>query len=301
MPINASYEYYEAEKKYLSAETIEDKIRYLRELIKTAPKHKGSENLLAELKLRLKKFLEKVEKNKKVGKGKKGIRKEGFQVCLIGKTNSGKSSLLSKVTNVNPKVSMSLYSTIEPEVGIMDFEGVKIQVVDLPSYGGKEFDKSIVHTTDCLAFVVDKLEDIKELLKDFSNFQGGKVVVFNKVDLMDENSLRKLEATLKSKKYNYVLVSSLKSKGLNEFKKKVFDETGLIRIFTKEPGKLASKDPIVLQKNSCVKDAADMIYKGFSKDVKETRLTGPSGKFSNQRVGLNHKLKDRDVIEFKTK
>jgi ribosome-interacting GTPase 1 len=83
MPINASHEYFEAEKKYLKAEGLEDKISCLKEMIRTAPKHKGSENLLAELKTRLKKFLEKLDKGKKIGKGKKGIRKEGFQVVLV--------------------------------------------------------------------------------------------------------------------------------------------------------------------------------------------------------------------------
>ena len=83
MPINASYEYFGAEKKYLAAQTIEEKIEGLREMIKTAPKHKGSESLLAELRTRLKKLLEKKEKTRKAGKGKKGIRKEGFQVALV--------------------------------------------------------------------------------------------------------------------------------------------------------------------------------------------------------------------------
>ena len=61
MPINASHEYLTAEKKYLQAQTLEEKISAIKEMIKTSPKHKGSENLLAELKTRLKKFLEKQE------------------------------------------------------------------------------------------------------------------------------------------------------------------------------------------------------------------------------------------------
>ena len=77
MPINAGYEYINAEKEYLNAKTLSDRIRCLEDMIRAAPRHKGSENLLSELKTRLKKFLEKSEKNASVGKGKKGIRKEG--------------------------------------------------------------------------------------------------------------------------------------------------------------------------------------------------------------------------------
>ena len=72
MPINAGHEYFEAEKKYLAAQTLEERIICLQEMIRTAPKHKSSENLLAELKTRLKKLTEKAEKTASVGKGKKG-------------------------------------------------------------------------------------------------------------------------------------------------------------------------------------------------------------------------------------
>ena len=105
MPINADHEYITAEKKYLEAQTLEEKISCLEELIRKAPSHKSAENLRAELKTRLKKFKQKLEKGKKSGRGKKGIRKEGFQVILVGKTNSGKSLLISKITNAHPKVS----------------------------------------------------------------------------------------------------------------------------------------------------------------------------------------------------
>ena len=55
---------------------------------------------------------------------------------------------------------------------------------------------------------------------------------------------------------------------------------------------------MVLKDGSTVRDVAEGIYKGFSLKVKETRLTGPSGKFPNQKVGLNHEVKDKDVVEF---
>ena len=74
-----------------------------------------------------------------------------------------------------------------------------------------------------------------------------------------------------------------------------------IRVYTKEPGKSPSQDPVVLQKNSTIKDVAESILKGFSKKVKEARVTGPSGKFPNQRVGLDHVLKDKDIVEFKVR
>lgn len=77
MPLNAGYEYANAEKKYFQAITLDEKIIALEEMIKAAPKHKSSEHHVAELKNRLRRFLEKKEKSKSVGKTtQKSIRKE---------------------------------------------------------------------------------------------------------------------------------------------------------------------------------------------------------------------------------
>ena len=54
-------------------------------------------------------------------------------------------------------------------------------------------------------------------------------------------------------------------------------------------------------KNAIVKDVAEKILKGFSNKVVETKIWGPSSKFPGQKVGLNHKLIDLDVVEFKTR
>ena len=98
-----------------------------------------------------------------------------------------------------------------------------------------------------------------------------------------------------------MLVSALTGEGIDELKKKMFMEMGVIRVYTKEPGKQPAGDPVVLPKGSIVKDVAESILKGFSARVKETRVTGPSGKFPNQKVGLTHGVKDLDIVEFHTR
>lgn len=302
MPINAGYEYINAEKVYLNAKTLDEKIEGLREMIKTAPKHKGSENLLAELKTRLKKFLEKKEKSKKVGKSTaKAIRKEGYQVVLLGLPNSGKSSLLAKLTNAHPEISQNPFTTRAPELGTMDYQSVKAQIVDLPSIGSEFFDVGIVNTADLIIIVLDKLEDLDKVKLYISKVYGKLIVVINKADLLLDSDLRKLEEKIKSKRINAVIISSLTGYGLDKLKESIFKEMNVIRVYMKEPSKPASDIPAVLPFNSSVKDVAESIHKGFSLKVKEVRLTGPSSKFPNQKVGLSHILKDKDIIEFHTK
>ena len=302
MPINASYEYFAAEKKYLAAQTAEEKISCLEEMIRKAPKHKSSENFIAELKQRLKKLTEKQEKAKKSGKTtKKSIRKEGFQVVLVGLTNSGKSSLLSKLTNAHPKTGLYSFTTKSPEVGTLHHQGFKIQIIDLPSIGSENFDMGLVNTADLILIVIDSLDNMEKVLPHLTKSQGKKLIVINKSDLLTQEQLRKVEATTKSKKIEAIIISCMTDYNLTELKNRMITKTNMIRVYTKEPGKPPSKDPVTLPLNSTVKDVAESIRKGFHLTVKESRITGPSSKFPNQKVGISHILKDQDVVEFHTK
>lgn len=301
MPLNAGYEYINAEKKYYQAATLDEKIAALEEMIKTAPKHKSSEHHVAELKNRLRRFLEKKEKSKSVGKStQKSIRKEGFQCVLLGPTNSGKSSLLAKLTNAHPKVSSFPFTTSTPEIGTMHHDGFKSQIVDLPSIGSENFDSGIVHTADCIIIVLENLNELDNSLKYTLRASGKIIIAISKSDLLNEEEKRKLCEKIKSKKLNAVLISSLSGQGTLELKKKITESMPLLRIYLREPGKPVSPTPMIIKKDSTVKDAAESILKGLSKRVKETKVTGPSSKFPNQKVGLSHVLKDKDIVEFHT-
>ena len=263
MPVNAGYEYFNAEKVYLAAKTIEEKIAALEEMIRAAPKHKSSENFVAELKKRLIKLKDKKEKSSKVGGGKKGIKKEGYQAALVGFTNSGKSSLLRAITNAKPAISPNIFTTRKPEIGTMDYYGVKAQIVDLPSIGSQEFDIGIANTADCVVPVVVKLEDIVEIDKMLVKTRGKKIVVFNKIDLFSDEERRKLEERCRSKRINVIFFSCITGEGSEELKRQIFVSMNSIRIYMKEPGKPASDVPAVLREGSSVKDVAESIFHGF--------------------------------------
>ncbi|MEK6855414.1 MAG: GTPase [Nanoarchaeota archaeon] len=301
MTTNAGPEYFNAEKRYLDAKKLEDKLFYLEEMIRLAPKHKSSENMVAELRSRLKKLKEKAERAKKKSGGRKGIKKEGYQCVLVGLPNSGKSFLLSKLTNAQPKISEYGFATRFPEIGTMDYYGVKVQIVDMPSIGSEYFDVGIVNTADCLLIVIEKLDELERVEKNIERSRAKKIVVVNKSDLLNDNELRKLSERIKSKRIFGAVISAKTGFNIDVLKEMIFLGMNVIRVYTKEPGKEKSKEPIVLKKGATIRDVAESILKGFSLRVKETRLTGPSGKFPNQKVGLTHVLEDLDIVEFHTR
>lgn len=301
MPINAHPDYLAAEREYHEAQSTEEKIEKLKKMISVAPKHKGSENLLAQLRLRLKKFQKLLSKEKKKGKKKSGIKKEDMQVVLIGLTNRGKSSLLKTLTNAEPKISDIKFTTKEPVIGMLQYKNCLIQLIENPPIESDYYDKGLTNSADTLLLIVTTLKEIKIIEEKLSSLKSKKIIVFNKSDLLSSNEKRKISANLQSNKYIFSLISTITKEGIDELKEKIFSSFNNLRVFTKEPGKNKSAKPVILSPGSTVKDIAEKIFHGFSKQIKQTKIWGPSSKFPGQIVGLNHKLKDLDIIEFKTK
>jgi len=298
---NQSPFYKKAEARFLTAKTDEEKINALKEMIKECPKHKSSEKMLANLKTRYKKLKEKLEKAKKTGKSTKtGIKKEDLQAVIVGKTNTGKSSLLSLLTNAKPQIAEHDFTTKSPIVGMVNFDGTNIQLIEVPAFESEYYDKGLVNTADSILMLITDLKEIKEIEKNLDKAKGERIIVFNKIDELAQNETRKISATLSSKKYDFVLISTKTREGIEELKNKVFKSFNKIRIYTKEPGKDKSNKPMILNPGATIETIAKKLLKDIS-SLKETKIWGPSSKFPGQIVGLNHKLKDLDVVEFKTR
>ncbi len=125
----------------MQASSLEEQIRTLREYIGLVPKHKGTENLLYNLKKRLSKLqfdlekkLEKVKKGRAATVSPFSIKKEGAgQVVVIGITNAGRSSLLNALTNVDAEIADYDFTTQLPVIGMMAYEDILIQLIELPA------------------------------------------------------------------------------------------------------------------------------------------------------------------------
>ncbi len=300
---NQSPFYQKAEQEFHEAITDEERITCLEIMMKECPKHKSSENMRKNLTNRYKKLKENISKQKKSGKGKQiGIKKADMQCVLAGVPNTGKSVIFKTLTKLNPKISVHPFTTYQPQLGTFYFEDTPIQIIDTPAF--PNHDKSLINSTDTLLLIIDELEQITKSEKYIYRTPAKIILIYNKEDLLTEHEKRKIEATLKSKykNFNYIFFSNHPTKTkLNELTEKIFKTFPIIRIYTKEPKKVAGKEPMILKKDSTFKDATEKILKGMSNKIKRARIWGPSSKFGGQIIGLEHILKDKDIIEFQTK
>src|SRR4030043_700924 len=164
MPANLPPEYFGGEKRFKQAVAPAEKIAALEDLIATVPKHKGTDKLRADLRRRLSQLRKEAASKKKGGRGDwYVVQKEGAaQIALVGFPNSGKSSLLASITKATPVIAEYPISTLTPLPGMMPFEDIQIQLVDLPPVGNESTDgwvSGILRTADALLIVLDLTED----------------------------------------------------------------------------------------------------------------------------------------------
>jgi ribosome-interacting GTPase 1 len=195
MSANLSPDYLAAERDFRGAHTPAEKIAALEQMLSTVPKHKGTEKLQADLKHRLSQARKETQKRGPVHAAPSYvIPPEGAgQVVLIGPPNAGKSQLLCCLTRARPEVADYPFTTRLPVPGMMMFEDVGIQLVDLPPVSS-EFTEpwlaQVVRNADMAVLVVDVndpavLDEVEFIAQDLSQWRvsSPRLLIANKADL----------------------------------------------------------------------------------------------------------------------
>ncbi|MBE9502518.1 MAG: TGS domain-containing protein [Dehalococcoidia bacterium] len=325
MPANLPPEYFQAEKTYRQAKTPEEKVEALEAMLSAIPKHKGTDKLRALLRSKVAKFSE--ESQRKLATGRRVdayyVKKEGAgQVILVGLPNAGKSQLVAAVTEASPNVADYPYSTQNPTPGMMNFENIQIQLVDIPPIidrGARPWLPNLLRGADLLLLMVDLSQDTKiqmetmfeELeklrIKPIGRKESTEQWVYHKKALVVGNkgdvegsgeNYRRLESQYGAE-FPIVSISAKEGMGLEMLKKELYRRLEIIRVHTKAPGRKADLEkPVILKRGSTVEDFAQSIHKDFHAKLKFAQLWG-SGKFDGQRVSREHILEDGDVIELR--
>jgi uncharacterized protein len=162
MPANLSPEYKKAELAYRHAREPRERLECLKEMLRTCPKHKGTEHLQAEIKSRIKEFTDELtgpHKGAVRSSSVHSVRHEGAaQICLIGPPNSGKSSLHALLTGSKSATGAHPHSTKQPIPGMLAFEDIHFQLIDLPPIATDYMEPwivSVLQGADAALLVVD--------------------------------------------------------------------------------------------------------------------------------------------------
>lgn len=322
MPANLSADFIKARQKLRQAKSPQEKLAALEEMLQTIPKHKGTDHMQADIKKRIAKA------RGAAGGSKKGkshsyehIPKEGAgQVVLLGPPNTGKSTLLSILTNAKPEVATYPFSSLIPVPGMMTFEDIAIQLIDLPPLAPDYTESwvySLIRSCDLALLVLDASDG--ELLKDefdelmeqleernihLVNDRPAEVEdrvkqiptrsVLTKSDLTDPDMLIASSAQLP---FPMLPVSASEREGLADLRRMLFDALDIVRVYTKLPGhKPDMTEPYTLPAGSRAIDAVKAVHREFTERLKYVRIWG-SGRFDGQQVSGDHLLEDGDIVE----
>jgi ribosome-interacting GTPase 1 len=162
MPANLTPEYRAVEAAFRKVRDPQERLESLREMLRTIPKHKGTDHLQGDIKRRIKELAEELERPQKGGaRGGPAlvIRPEGAaQIALIGPPNAGKSSLHARLTGSGAHAAPYPFTTQYPEPGMMPHEDLSFQLVDLPAVSPEHpvpWLASTLQTADAALLVVD--------------------------------------------------------------------------------------------------------------------------------------------------
>lgn len=325
MPANLTPQYLQAEAEFKKAATPEEKLACLEKMLATIPKHKGTDKLQADIRKKIKKIRE-LEEKRKASAPKRAslfnIKKEGAAtVALLGFPNTGKSSFLALVTNARPAVAEYPFTTTAPIPGMMDYEDIQIQLIDLPPVSEEYVEPDMFNLIrsvdivllmadlnadnmlDQMEFIMEKLRSVKIELVDInkkteSNWTYKKAVIAaNKFDAVFAEDNLNILKEFYGKNFIIQPISCVRPQYIEDLKKVIFDNLGIIRVYSKPPGRQVELTrPYVLPKGACVLDAANMVHKDIAQNLKYAKIWG-STRYQGQMVERNYILSDKDTIE----
>jgi ribosome-interacting GTPase 1 len=336
MPTNVTPEYKKAEEAYRKAREPRERLDCLREMLRTIPKHKGTDHLQADIKTRIKQLTEELAGPKKGGR-RSGpayvIRPEGAaQLCLLGPPNSGKSSLHARLTGSHSEAGPYPYTTHLSVPGMLPHEDIHFQLIDLPPVSADFMESWLVNALqpadgallvvdvsdpECLEqvpMVLQRLAEKKVFLTpawpgleapsetrpdndDVFRLDLPTVLIANKSDLdPDPEEVEVLEELL-GLRFPALTMSAKTGAGLDALGDFLFRALEVIRVYTKTPGKAADKDkPFTVRRGDTILDVARLVHKEVARDLKFARMWGAEV-FDGQQVGPEHLVNDGDLVE----
>ena len=325
MPANLTPEYRAAEEEYRKAKDPAERLACLEKMLSVIPKHKGTDKMQGDLKRKISRLKEGLEKKS----GKKGFsvkveRVGAAQVVLVGAANSGKSALVEATTNAKTEVADYPISTRSPIPGMFPFENIQLQLVDLPPVNRDYMEPwvtDIIRNADCALWMVDasdkqiesQVNQVTAILEQRkvrlvgADAPAGKgsdpirnircILVATKMDLQPAESG---SAWLRQRFEPGIQVLGLSAMGDSDFTplaRALFDLNRIIRVYSKTPGKEADRSlPHILHQGDRLIEFARVVHKDFAENLRYAKAWG-EGMFDGQRIQRDQELQDGFIVE----
>lgn len=121
------------------------------------------------------------------------------------------------------------------------------------------------------------------------------ITVITKIDLVDDVARQQLIEQI----HPDVIISATTGEGIEELKEVIYQKLDLIRIYLKEVSKKADLEvPLIMFRNSTIRQVCEKLHKDFVKNFKFARLWGKSAKFDGQVFhSMDKHLEDGDILE----
>lgn len=327
MAVNLTPQYLEAEAEYKKAQTPDEKLACLKKMWTLVPKHKASEKLQAELKTKMSDLKDQIEQvkahPKKVGISYKFPKQGAGQYVILGAPNVGKSRLLTRLTRAAPAVAPYPFTTHEPTAGMMDWEDVKVQLIDTPPITTDVMDgwlSSIVRAADAAILMVDlgdddcpfaaetvleRLAQVKTILvgqppaeeADASIKHVKTLLVANKIDMDGAQDRLDIVKEMFAARFPIHVISAEHGQGLEDLRTTLYKSLNMIRVYTKQPGKPPDlTSPFTCKAGSTLIQMAELVHRDFAEKLKSARIWG-TGVHDGQSIGREHVMHDKDVVE----
>lgn len=336
MPANLSPEYKAAEAAFRSARDPKERLECLREMLRTIPKHKGTDHLQADIKRRISELTDELAGPRKKA-ARHGpvtvLRPEGAaQIALLGPPNSGKSSLHAHLTGSEAQVGPFPFTTQLPLPGMLPYQDVNLQLVDLPPIAVEHpvpWIANALQPADAALLVVDLTEPeciervgyLLEVLRERRVYLSASwddpdeplvavqeadpfakilpaLLVAAKADLDPDpqEDLRVFE-DLVGLSLPRLAVSVVTGEGLDRLGPWLFEKLHVVRVYTKAPGRPPDRDkPFTVRRGDTVAQVAALVHQDIAADLKFARLWRGEDAHGLQ-VGRDYPVEDGDILE----
>jgi hypothetical protein len=212
----------EAKAKWQEAQVarnLKEKLLAFQEFLSLIPKHKGNERLRAQIKTKIALLKQDVIVQRGKRAGGRTVwtveRVGSAQVMLYGPTNAGRSSLLSKLTNAQAPVATYEYATQRPIPGMLQFEDIQFQLVELPAppigtdgkYEIQSEAADLIRSSDGLLLVVDATQNpsnqIRSLVASLESIRVSTLRTQSSVEIIPEKGSGEIRIATTGAKETY--------------------------------------------------------------------------------------------------